>query len=208
MAKRRGKNGRFTKSKSRSRKRRGMGSIISVRKGSLGQLGADAVAPPLLGGGAAALTTLALRYFVDPMQGTTQQALVRWAPLFGLATGSIASLALYMMGGSRDGARNAMQGFLGAAVVAGFGLGADFILKEKGGSLVAAVTATAPAALPAGTEGFGAIVPEYSRQGMGAIVMEPTGPGGQRPGSIGSYGESVTLQGVNTGAFGTPGFQA
>jgi hypothetical protein len=53
--------------------------------------------------------------------------------------------------------------------------------------------------------GTGAIVPEYSR-GMGAVVMEPVGPGGRRAGSIGSYGETVSLQGINTGAFGTPGF--
>jgi hypothetical protein len=55
--------------------------------------------------------------------------------------------------------------------------------------------------------GTGAIVPEYSR-GMGAIVMEPTGPSGKRAGTIGSYGETVSLSGINTGAFGTPGFNA
>ena len=67
MAKRRrDKFGRFRK--------KGMGSIISVRKGSLKGLGTD-VAPPLLGGGAAALTVLALRYFVNPAQGAAQQAL-------------------------------------------------------------------------------------------------------------------------------------
>jgi hypothetical protein len=43
---------------------------------------------------------------------------------------------------------------------------------------------------------------------MGAIVMEPTGPSGKRAGTIGSYGETVSLSGINTGAFGTPGFNA
>jgi hypothetical protein len=38
--------------------------------------------------------------------------------------------------------------------------------------------------------------------------MEQIGPGGQRAGTIGSYGETVSLSGVNTNAFGTPGFQA
>ena len=52
--------------------------------------------------------------------------------------------------------------------------------------------------------GVGAIVPEYG-SGMGAIVYPPMA-NGQRNGSIGSYGETVNLSGINTAVFGTPGF--
>lgn len=185
------------------RRRRGVGSIITVRRG-LGQLDAETLMPPLVGAGTAGLAALGVRYFVDPSQGRMQQMLVQWAPLVGMAVGSVASLALYMMGGRR-GSEQAAQSFVAATLVSLFGLGADFVLKRNPGSIVAAVTSGSMAAMPPG--GTGAIVPEYSR-GMGAIVMEPAGPSGQRAGTIGSYGEVVTLQGINTSAFGTPGFGA
>lgn len=209
MARRRDSKGRFVsgggrrKARRRPRRRRGMGSIITVRRG-MGQLDMQGMLPALIGGGLTALTALGIRWFVDPAQGQTQRTMVKWAPLLGHAVGTVGSLALYFMGGTNA----AVQSFLSATAVGLFGVGSDMILKEKGPSLLAAIIATAPAANGNGTSGFGAIVPEYSSAGMGAIAMEQIGPGGRRAGTIGSYGETVSLSGVNTGAFGTPGFQA
>lgn len=204
MARRRNSKGQFVSSgggrRRRRRRRGGMGSIITVRRG-MGQIDFEGLLPLLVGGGLTALTALALRWFVNPAQGATQAMMVRWAPALGGAVGAVASLALYFMGGTSA----AVQSVLSAATVAAFGLGSDMVLKEKGPSLLAAIVASAPAN---GTAGFGAIVPEYSSPGMGAIAMESIGPGGSRAGTIGSYGETVSLSGVNTSAFGTPGFQA
>ena len=141
--------------------------------------------------------------------------MVKWAPLFGNAVGAIGSIALYFMGGTNA----AVQSFLSATVVGACGIGSDMVLKEKRPSLLAATVATSPAtgngAAPpppspgaAGYFGMGVIVPEYSSPGMGAIAMESVGASGRRAGTIGSYGEQVSLSGVNTSAFGTPGFQA
>ena len=212
MARRRDSKGRFKRgggTKRRRRKRgKGMGSIITVRRAGMGQLDADTLLPAAMGGGLSALTALSLRFFVDPAQGTTQQMLVKYAPWFGLAAGSLAAGALFMMGGA-GGQEQATRAFISAAVVTLFGAGSDYVLSEKPGL---AATISAPAAMAGylGYGGMGAIVPEYS-QPTGAIVMEPVGPGGQRAGTIGgvgSYGETVNLAGVNTSAFGTPGFNA
>lgn len=210
MARRRNRKGQFVRGGGggrRSRRRRGMGSIITVRRG-MGQLDVNSLLPALVGGGLTALTALGTRWFVDPAQGPTQAMMVKWAPLLGTAVGAVGSLALYFMGGTSA----AVQSFLSAATVGLFGVGSDMVIKEKGGSLLAAIVATAPAGNGNGAAGFGAIVPEYSSQlstpGMGAIAMESVGASGRRAGTIGSYGETVSLSGVNTGAFGTPGFQA
>lgn len=200
------KKGRSTKKRKSSRRRKGMGSIITVRRKGMGALDATTLMPVALGGGLSALTAIALRYFVDPSTGTTQNMLVKWAPAFGLVTGSLASLALYMMGG-RAGMEQATRAFLSSLVVSGAGLGSDMLLRQK--PALAATIASSGSAMAG--YGMGAIVPEYSRPpgGMGAIVMEQVGAGGQRAGTIGGiYGETVNLAGVNTSAFGTPGFNA
>ena len=183
---------------SRRRGRKGMGSIITVRRGGMGALDTASLLPPLVGGGLAALTALAIRWFVDPTTGSTQGMLVKWAPLFGNAVGAVGAMALYFMGGSSA----AVQAFLAATAVGAFGVGSDMVMKEKGGAIMATFAPTISG------YGFGAIVPEYASPGMGAIAMESVGPNGRRAGAIGSYGETVSLSGVNTGAFGTPGFQA
>lgn len=205
MARRRNSKGQFVSGgggrRRRRPRRRGMGSIITVRRG-MGQIDMEGLLPVLVGGGLTALTGLGIRWFVDPAQGSTQSMMVKWAPLLGAAVGAVGSIALYFMGGTSA----AVQSFLSAATVGAFGVGSDMVLKEKGGSLLAAIVNTAPAGN--GMTGFGAIVPEYSSPGMGAIAMESVGAGGRRAGTIGSYGETVSLSGVNTGAFGTPGFQA
>jgi len=206
MARRRNSKGQFVKggggSRRRRPRRRGMGSIITVRRG-MGALDMQGALPVLIGGGLAALTSLGLRWFVNPAAGQTQNMLVKWAPLFGTAVGAVGSIALWFMGGQTA----AVQSALSAATVGAFGVGTDMVLKEKP-TLLSVIAAAAPAANAPTVAGFGAIVPEYSSPGMGAIAMESVGAGGRRAGTIGSYGETVSLSGVNTGAFGTPGFQA
>lgn len=201
------------------RRRRGMGSIISIRRGMGkipgGAMGA-AVIPGLVGALITGLTAIGIRYFVDPAQGRTQEILVRWSWLFGHAAGVLASAGLFMLGGTPAAASS----FVAATGVGLALFGQDMVLKQRqGGSILATLQASSAAtttsdAAPATVNGVGAIVPEYSRPrgamgpGMGAIVMENVGPSGRRAGTIGSYGETVTLQGINTRAFGTPGFSA
>jgi len=214
---RRDSKGRFLSRGSKSRKRRGMGSIITVRRGMGAISTADWLAP-LVGGGLTALTALGLRQFVDPMQGDFQKTLVKWAPLFGHLVGSAASLGLYFVTGSSG---QAVSSFVSATAVGVFGMAQDQMLARPEGAskfgnaflpdVSVSVERPMPSEAPAegnGTAGFGAIVPEYSRPALGAIAMEPVGADGRRAGSIGSYGETVSLSGINTSAFGTPGFQA
>lgn len=192
-----------------------MGSIITVRRGMGAISTADWLAP-LVGGGLTALTALGLRQFVDPTQGNMQKTLVKWAPLFGHLVGSAASLGLYFITGSQG---QAVSSFVSATAVGVFGMAQDQMLARPEGAAKFGlafsdiqVSVERPAPLPEqatnGGAGFGAIVPEYSRPALGAIAMEPVGADGRRAGSIGSYGETVSLNGINTSAFGTPGFQA
>lgn len=209
MAKRDSK-GRFKKG---HRGTRGLGTIISMRRG-MGALpgGAmgEAIIAPAVGGMTTALIVLAIRHMVVATAGTTQQTLVRWAPLFGGLAGLVSSLALLLLGGSNA----AIAGVVSTLSVTAATFGQDWILARRGPEILAALPA--PSAASTGTAGYGrrrmgAIVPEYSRRGMGALVMEPVGPSGKRAGTLGrasDYGSVVSLSGLNTGAFGTPGFRA
>lgn len=222
----RNKKGQFVKSGKR-RGMQGFGSIISIRRG-MGALpgGAmgQAIIPGLVGAGVTAAVALGVRSMIDPTQGPTQQSLVKWGWAVGHGAGILASLGLLMVGGTPA----ATASFVAATGVGLALFGQDMLTAnpERGPRFLAALlsssaASSAPseeAAAAEGTAGIGrrryrrrlgtgAIVPEYSR-GMGAIVMEPTGPSGKRAGTIGSYGETVTLSGINTGAFGTPGFNA
>lgn len=196
-------------------KRKGMGTIITVRRG-MGALpgGAtgEAIIAPAVGGIVTALVALGIRQMVSPTQGPTQGTLVRYAPWFGALGGIVASLALMLLGGTRaaiSGAIATLGVTLGLA-------GQDVILRQRGAEVLAALPP--PSSASTGTAGYrrlgrgaGAIVPEYSRRGMGAMVLEPVGPSGKRAGTLGrsrDYGEVVSLQGLNVGAFGTPGFRA
>lgn len=221
MARRRNRKGQFVKSGGRRSKRRGsrkrrrgVGSIITLRKRrGVGQVDMNDLLPPLVGGGLAALTTLSLRHFVQPNGDPTKTNLVKYAPLLGIAGGSLGALALYMM----QGMDAAVRSFLSAGIVGGFAFGSDLVMQGPNGPQVAAalvgpspITSTAGNGTAGYLRGVGAIVPEYGTP-TGAIVMEPVGrgSGNRRPGTIGSYGETVnlgSLGGVNTGAFGTPGF--
>lgn len=214
MAKRDSK-GRFKKG---HRGMRGLGTIITMRRG-MGALpgGAmgEAIIAPAVGGFTVALVVLAIRHMVVATAGSTQQTLVRWAPLFGGLAGVVSSLALLLLGGSNA----AVAGFVSTLSVTLGMFGQDWILARRGPEILAALPA--PSSATTGTSGYrrmgaGAIVPEYSRRGgMGALVMEPVGPSGSRAGTLGrgmgrasDYGAVVSLSGLNPGAFGTPGFRA
>jgi hypothetical protein len=207
MAKRDSK-GRFK----RGGKRRGMGTIITVKRG-MGALpgGAmgEAIIAPAVGGFATAIVALAIRHLVVPTTSPTSGMLVRFAPLFGGLAGTVASLVLLLLGGSHA----ATSGFVATLGVTLGLFGQDMILARRGPEILAAL----PAPSGAGTAGYhrrrmGAIVPEYGRRpGMGAMVLEPVGPSGKRAGTLGrarDYGEVVSLGGLNVGAFGTPSFRA
>lgn len=187
-----------------SRGMRGMGSVYSIKRTGMGALSSTAfkesILPILVGGGVAGGTLFAIRKWLTPTGDATKDAIHKYAPLAGLGTGAIAALSLKWLAGSDDAA---VGGLVAAAVVGGLGMVMDMVAPQ--------VTMAPAAALPsAGTEGYrnrlgmGAIVPEYG-SGMGAIVYQPSA-NGRRPGSIGSYGETVSLQGINTSVFGTPGF--
>lgn len=194
-----------------SRRRRGMGSVIRVRRvNGLGQLNnpsstVGATVPVLLGGGVAALTTIGISQWMQPTPENA--AFMKNAPWLGLGVGILAALGLGAM--TKKRATTAMG--VGGAVITTLA----FMLPSWMASM------GSPMASNGGTAGrLGAVVPEYSmrglgRRGVGAIVMEPQasrgygagplGRGGRR--GMGSYGEVVNLGQINPRAFGTPGFQ-
>lgn len=204
-----------SRKKTRRNRRKGMGSVVTVRrargKGMSGFGGPmmDAVLPPVVGGGSAAVTTLLLRKFVDPMAGNMQLQLVKWAPFAGMAVGSLASGLMWFFGG-RDTA-SAMSSLAAATAVTLFGTAQDHLIftQPEGVNLALALSPGAAANGAASTDGSGvsAILPQYGSPGMDGIVMEQLS-GGHSHRGVGSYGEVVSLNGINVGAFGTPGFNA
>lgn len=217
MAKRDSK-GRFLKRRRGTRGIRGLGTIITMRRGMGALPGGPIVQnviPPAVGGLVTALVALAVRHFGDPNASSTQRMLVRYAWLVGMGGGVVASLALMLLGGAAPAVSSAVASL---AVGAGF-FGQDQILARNAGSIAAALTDT-----PAGVSRLGrnrgvrAIVPEYAngggmRGGMGAMVMEPVGPSGHRAGTLGAapYGANIALRGmrgINDGAFGTRAFRS
>lgn len=230
MARRRKKNGRFARGtgrisrprngKARRRPRRGgMGSVFAIKRRGTGALSSTAfqesILPVIIGGGITLGTIFAIRKWVISTDGDPTKIMVRKnASLVGIGAGAIAAIALKFMAND-----DAAAGALTSAVLVGGGIMAlkyaDSDRSAPQTVMDGATDAGDPAApvvgekaLPAseGGSGFGAIVPEYGgTNGLGAIVMQPSA-GGQRPGSIGSYGETVNLSGINTSVFGTPGF--
>lgn len=191
---------RKRRSRRKSGRRRGTGSVIRVRR--LGQLKqgefGKAAMPVVVGGGVTALTTIAVHQLTPTTQ--MQMSLVRNAPLVGAGAGALASMAVWNLQNPRAGA-----GALTAALTVGIGLWA----VDYAASMRMAAAANGAAA-NGSTAGLRAIVPEYGmagrQRGTGAIVMEPHASRGYGAGPLGSYGEVVNLGQVNAGAFGTPGF--
>lgn len=195
MAKRRGR-------------RRGVGSVIRVRKLSgVGQLKnpnsvMGAALPVVIGGGVVAMTAIGLRQFMTPTT-QTQMRIVENAPWVGIGAGTLVSLALWNMSSQAAGV-----GALTAGLTIGIGMiASEFAARSR-------MSQVAPAAA-APTAGLRAVVPEYSMAGvprsrrsgsLGVIAMEPHASRGYGAGPLGSYGETVNLGAVNASAFGTPGF--
>lgn len=184
-----------------------MGSVYAIKRSGMGALSADAfkesILPILVGGGLAGGTLFAIRKWLTAGADPTKQAVRKYAPLAGAGVGAIGALSLKWLADSDDAA---VGGLIAAAVVGGLGMAMDMLAPERTGVQTDAPPSEAAFEGYRRRMGTGAIVPEYgSMNGMGAIVMQPSA-GGRRSGSIGSYGETVNLSGINTSVFGTPGF--
>ncbi len=184
------------------RRRRGTGSIITVKRLSgVERLGNPSsltgiLGPLAIGGFGAVLTTLGIRQWVTP---TPENAtVVNNATWFGLGVGGLLSLMLWNMTGKPAGVLG-----LGGAALATAAVKVPEMIASSG----------MMAAMPGGTAGvrggMGAIVAETvngARRRLGAIVMQPASAGSYGPGG----GETVTLHGLQAGiipgAFGTPSF--
>lgn len=185
----------MAKRKSRKRRRK-LGSTIRVRK--LNGIGAitksnslmGAALPTLLGGGAAAITTIGIRQF-----DTAPPMLVQYSPWAGLAASSVIAGVLYKMQSQAAG----VGAFAGGLAVTLATVLMEWLAKEQ--------------LLSAGASGLAAIVPEFAgTSGVGALSLEPLssrGYGATALGKgVGSYGEVVNLNGINPSVIGFQQFQA
>lgn len=189
-----------------------MGSVISVRRKGMGALKGTtgAVVAPLLGGAVTALTTLGIRYYVKP-DTETNQSVLKYSWAIGHGAGLLASLGLYFLGDKSNRMALAASSATAATAVGLFALGSDMTLNASVLSAIKAAStsaltsgdtaAAAAAANGAGQQGFGAIV--YNQ--LGAVVPEYQGMNGLG-GDYGSYGQSVSLRGVDTRVFGSSPF--
>lgn len=210
-----------------AKKRKGMGSIITIRRmNGLGRLNdpktfMGAALPSLAGAGLVALVTAAARYWAKPSEGDTPRAVFKWAPAIGLGVGSVFSLAMYYL----SGAPGAISTFVSSLATSGGLMLHDQVVRNAIGeySLALPPNMTGLAggdgggSAVAGMRRLGLVVPERvlgpgrrSVQGTGGIVYED--PNSRDPrvrygvSGVGAYGESARVAGVNPSAFGTPGF--
>jgi hypothetical protein len=175
--------------------RRGTGSVLQVRK--LSGLGAmrmpntfmGSLLPVAIGGVVAGGTMIGIRSFMHP--DTSMKAnVMEYAPWVGLVAGGVAGLLMWNVSSQAAGLLTvATAGVLTLATVAG-----EAVAKARMTNEVAK------------TSGLGAIVPEYSRTGTGAILMERAGTGRAHRLGDAQRGANINLGKINTGAFGTPGF--
>jgi hypothetical protein len=163
--------------------------------------GAAAAAVPVAAGGLVTVAaTLGLRAFLTPEPGTTSEQLYRWAPAIGAGVGLLGAGAMVMLAGKSKGMTMGVGAALAAVIVGGALLGSERLNAAKPG---AALALGGGMALPAGTSGLAALLPEYANMngGMGAIVMDQLN---------GPYGDSVQVAGLNgsvrTDAFGDSPF--
>ena len=181
----------MAKRRKRSRKRRRrLGSTIRVRRLSgLGSLTrpsslVGAAVPALVGGGAAAVTTVGIRQFegAPPM-------LVQYSPWVGLGAAAVVAAVMYKTVSKPAG----IGAFSGGLVITLGTVLMEYLAKIQLAKI--------------GTDGLSAIVPEYAgTAGTGAIVMEPHASRGYGAGPLGSYGETVNLGSINPNVFGSPAF--
>lgn len=206
-----------TRRRSIRRRRRGMGSVISVRRKGMGALKGTtgAVVAPLLGGAVTALTTLGIRYYVKP-DTETNISVLKYSWAIGHGAGLLASLALYFLGDKSNRMALAASSATAATAVGLFALASDKSTPDAVRAVLAASSSAAASGSEAAdqaamqqaasptqgtTPGFGAIV--YNQ--LGAIVPEYQGMNGLG-GDYGSYGQSVSLRGVDTRVFGSSPF--
>ncbi len=199
-----------TRRRSIRRRRRGMGSVISVRRKGMGALKGTtgAVVAPLLGGAVTALTTLGIRYYVKP-DTETNISVLKYSWAIGHGAGLLASLGLYFLGDKSNRMALAASSATAATAVGLFAFASDMVPESSRAAIAAAATgsavesgaAAAAAANGAPPGGFGAIV--YNQ--LGAVVPEYQGMNGLG-GDYGSYGQSVSLRGVDTRVFGSSPF--
>jgi len=157
-----------------------------------------AALPPLLGGSAAAITTIGIRQF-----DTAPPMLVQYSPWAGLAASSMIAGVLYKMQSQAAG----VGAFVGGLTVTLATVLMEWMAKEQ---LLNSGTNGLAAIIP--EYGMGAIVPEYTNSGMGALSLEPLssrGYGATALGKgVGSYGEVVNLNGIDPSVIGFEQFKA
>jgi len=174
-----------------------------TRMKGLGFLGANGGATLSVATGAVltGATTLGLRAFLRPEPGAPSEKLFMFAPLIGAGAGLLGAFGLAAMGKGKRGRDAAMTAGMVSLAAGGLLFASERLTAAKGAGAAAALGQGG--ALPSGTEGMGAILPEYApvHDGLGAIVMEPL---------KGAYGESVNVNGLGAGynpaAFGTAPF--
>ncbi len=210
------------------RHHRGVGTTITLRgigaagrrmkgKGSAMLFGI----PVLVGVGVTAGALVAARYFTMPGGGSsatgftpTTASVYKNAPWIGLAAGLVSALGTYYLMGPGPAMATGVAS-LGAALT---GFASDQILAGSANNLAQAAVALAPSPAAGATSGLGSMFtmrPGHGVRGLGmgavvpqldGVVMEPSGMHGVGYTAY-SGGEEVSLGSINSGAFGTPGFQ-
>lgn len=193
---------------------RRMGSVISVRRmRGLGQLRSPgspmgAVVPVVLGAGAAATTVIGLRHLMTPTTDA-QMKIMEYAPWIGTGVGLLAALGMgYSVG--RPAGLSTAAGTI--AVTAAMMIG-EWAARQRLRQVASGETLEAMRRYGLGRTG--AIVPEYSSDGMsggtrapvGALVWDQAQRQPSNVGGVGAYGDVVNLGSINSSAFGEPGFR-
>lgn len=177
--------------KRRGGRRRGFRGLRGLR-GMGGKMGA--LVPVAAGSVLTGATTLGIRTFVQPTPGTAGETIYKWAPAIGIGAGLAGAGVLYALKAKQQALVAAAVSLLSGGVL----LGSERLLASQPAGIVAL---TSSAGAPAGTQGLGALLPEYGTRGLGGIVMQPLN---------GTMGEDVALSGLqggfNPAAFGQRGY--
>lgn len=197
----------------RRRRRRGFGSIITVRPVSgmrglrgfrglgrgLGSLMSSLI-PALMGIGVPAGVILAIRGLVNPAASPTHAKIVRLAPLFGFGAGAVTSLGAGMLTGRESG----WGSIAASGVTAASFFGYDMIQASPGRAAAIVAANEMPLFGPAAGATSGMIVANRVNglrglgKGTGAIVFDRRAPGP----ALGKPGQVINLGSVNPRVFG------
>lgn len=191
-----------SKSRKSSRRRRGMGNILTVRRAGMRGLAdfkkidaGSAILPILIGGGLTALTVAGIRYATVTSTAPVtegQQKLYRFASAAGLGVGVLASGALFAFSGASAAVSAATASFFVAATgvvhdwySANYPVSQAVMLADMASSprptepQLVPPSAAAAAAATATTEGLGyyggarRALRQNPRAAFGAVVAEP-----------------------------------